>query len=1704
MADGLIQHLFRDAAERFSDRPAIAGPRGPITYAALDAGSSRLANALRDLGLPKGSTAGLLTEDPYQLIPGILGVLKARGAFVPLDPVLPVNRLRTLVSQAEIRWLLCDPASRDLAEALAAGGAPGTRILLLDGEEVRAASPTAPPLDAEPDDFCYVFFTSGSIGKPKGIAGRLKAIDHFVRWEIWTLGLGQGVRVSQLTAPSFDAILRDLFVPLSAGGTVCLPESREAAMDGGRLVRWLDREGVNVVHCVPSLFRALVNEPLTPDLFPELRHVLLSGEPLLPADVRRWMATFGDRVNLVNLYGPSETTMVKLFYPVRPEDADRAFIPIGKPMEGARAVVVDEAGEVCPPGMAGEIWIRTPYRSLGYYNQPELTRESFIPNPFSDRPNDLVYKTGDLGRILEDGNFEFLGRRDSQVKIRGVRVELGEIESLLRGHEQVLDVAVVDREDSRGTRVLCAYLVTRDAVDSGALRAWLGQHLSEALIPSTFVRLDALPRTATGKVDRRALPTPAELLAVAHVPPRTPIEEVLAAIWMQILDAPRVGIHDSFFDLGGHSLLATQLLSRIRTSFDVDLSLRAVFDGQTIARIAAVIEDAVRERRHVASPPIVPVSRGELLPLSFAQQRLWLLDQLHPGSPAYNLASVFRMRGPLNVRALTASLGEIVARHEALRTVFRVRSGEPAQVILPPGSLSIARVDLRSLPDEAREAEARRLAAEEVQRPFDLERGPLVRPQLLWLGAEDHVALFTVHHIVSDDWSMGLLVRELIVLYRDLSLGKPSTLPPLPLQYADFAHWQRRWLTGEVLAAQLTYWREKLAGAPPVLQLPMDRPRPAVQSFRGTRRVVTLPAELAESLRRVSRGGEATLFMTLLAAFDAFLSRLTGQDDLVVGSPVANRNRADLEGILGFFVNTLVLRADLSGDPTAADLLARVRETALDAYVHQDLPFEKLVEELQPSRDLARSPLFQVLFVLQNAPAAFLELPEIRLEPVDVPRETARLDLAVSLAEAPQGLWGLLEYSTDLFDEATILRFWRHFETLLEGFAATPERRISELPLLTEEESRQLLAWNDTAAEEPNPSRVHELFERRAAALPEAVAVAFEDRRVTYAELDRRANQLARYLQRLGVGPETPVGLGLERTPEAIVGLLGILKAGGFYVPLDPEYPAERLRAMLYDAGATVLVTEERFASLAPDPATRRVLLDADLGRIEAEDPAAPDVAVDGANPAYVIYTSGSLGRPKGVVVPHRALANFSHALASAIGLGPGERILEFASLSFDASALQIFPALLSGATLVLDRHPGRLSAAEVLELCERQEVTVLDLPAAVWRQWIDAMAGREARLPARIRTFLTGGESLPVDKLRSWARLPAPGARLFSSYGPTEATVTTTLFGIASDAAQELALAKVPLGDPLPNTRVHLLDVHRRPVPAGVPGEIYIGGAGLARGYLGRPELTAEAFVPSPESREPGERLYRTGDLARRLPGGSLEFLGRLDHQVKIRGVRVEPGEVQAALGQHPAVRQCVVTAREEPSGDRRLTAYLVAAEPVPGVAELRGFLAGRLPEPMIPSSFTLLPELPLLPSGKVDLRALPAPSLERPDLGRTFVAPGNAVEEVLASLFREVLGVDQVGVHDDFFALGGHSLLAAQVIGRARDLLQAEIQLRQLFEAPTVAGLTALLLAEDAERQRLLEIAEILVTVDRLSSEEVEAMLAQDASAPTESELA
>ncbi|HKV13053.1 MAG TPA: amino acid adenylation domain-containing protein, partial [Thermoanaerobaculia bacterium] len=1069
-------------------------------------------------------------------------------------------------------------------------------------------------------------------------------------------------------------------------------------------------------------------------------------------------------------------------------------------------------------------------------------------------------------------------------------------------------------------------------------------------------------------------------------------------------------------------------------------------------------------RRETGKPPVqAPIPRqggGGPYPLSFAQQRLWFLDQLEPGLTAYNISHALRLTGRLDLLALARSLAEIVRRHESLRTTFALVDGEPAQVIGRPGPVNLPVIDLAGLPEAAREPAALRLATEEVRRPFDLARGPLLRTVLLRMGPEERIVLFVLHHIVADGWSLGLFIRELMQLYAGFASGRPPSLPELPIQYGDFARWQRQWLEGPVLAAQIDYWRRRLAGPLPSLLLPTDHAHPAVRTYRGAHRGVGFSAGLAESLRRLGRSQGATPFMTLLGAVATLLHRYSGQDDLLIGSPVTHRNRVETEGLIGFFVNTVVLRIDLSGNPPFLRLLERVRETALGAYSHQDLPFERLVEELQPDRDLSRSPLFQVLMTVESshgAAAAALELPDLALTPVPAEVGTARIDLGLELTDSPSGLYGVLEYSTELFEAPTLERLVAHLDRLLQGIALNPELRLSDLPLLDAGEWHQVVRdGNDTRREWTQGRSLHELFLRQAERTPDAPAALSDQESLTYGELARRAGDLARQLRRMGVAPESRVAVCVERAPSALVALLGVLAAGGAYVPLDPESPRERLQALLADAGAGILVTQRHLAPRLAGLAGSTVPVE-DANGAAGGSPAVLPVEPDHA--AYVVYTSGSTGTPKGVIATHRGAVNFVHGIAGALELGPGDRLLLFAPLAFDASVLQIFPTLTRGAALVIHPQPRELSARDVLELCARHKVTVLDLPAALWRQWVEDVAASRLPLPGSLRAFLTGGESVPAARLRTWASLAAPGAAFLSSYGPTEATVTTTVWQTTGAEATALEAPQVPIGRPLPNTRAYVVDRALRPAPLGVAGELVLGGAGLARGYLGRPDWTAEAFVPDPLGGEPGGRLYRTGDLARRRAGGELEFLGRADGQVKIRGFRIEPGEVEAALARHPAVRQAVVAVREDRPGDLRLAAYVVGDDGSAGALaeDLRPWLAERLPEPMLPSSVTVLERLPVLPSGKVDRRALPAPAPSRSTAADEFAAPRNPVEQVLAAVWEDTLGIERVGVRDHFFALGGHSLLATRVVTRVRAALGVDLPLRALFEEPTVAGLAA-----------------------------------------------
>ncbi|MEH2129243.1 MAG: amino acid adenylation domain-containing protein, partial [Nostoc sp.] len=1277
-------------------------------------------------------------------------------------------------------------------------------------------------------------------------------------------------------------------------------------------------------------------------------------------------------------------------------------------------------------------------------------------------PNSKLYKTGDLARYLADGNIEYLGRIDNQVKIRGFRIELGEIEAVLSQHQDVQASCVIARVDNPGDQRLVAYIVPQiqQTPTLSVLRQFLRERLPDYMVPSFIVILKSLPLTPNGKIDRRALPAPESRtgIEISLVAPRNPIEEKLAQIWEQILRVEPIGIHDNFFELGGHSLLATQLISRIRTSLKVEIPLRSLFAQGTIAELSQNIQQLQQQNLELSAPPILARVENAEIPLSYAQQRLWFLDQFEPNSASYNISIALRLVGTLNQTALEQSLIEIIHRHEALRTNFITVDGKAAQIIQTETNWTVAIVDLQHLPLTEQETATPKLARQQALLPFNLASEALLRVTLVILSGTEYVLLVCMHHIVSDGWSMGVFVEELTALYNDYSQGQPSLqdptrsllpqrgtpLLPLPIQYADFALWQRQWLQGDVLQRQLSYWQQQLANAPTFLPLPTDRPRPAVQTDHGAYLEFALSAELTQGLTQLSQQQGVTLFMTLLAAYDTLLYRYTGVADILVGSPIANRDRTEIEGLIGFFVNTLVMRSNLSDDPSFNELLPRIREMALSAYAHQDLPFEMLVEALQPERYLSHTPLFQVMFVLQNAPMSDVELTGLTVSLLPIESATAKFDLTLGMENTATGLVGAWEYNTDLFDSSTIERMAGHFVTLLEAIVANPSERISQLPLLTASEQRQLLVeWNDTQVDYPHDLCIHQLFEEQVVRTPNAVAVVFENQQFTYAELNSRANQLAHYLQSLGVGVDVLVGICVERSLEMLVGLLGILKAGGAYVPLDPEYPTERLNFMLEDAQVRVLLTQQHLVERLPEHQAQLVCLDEVWEEILQNKQHNPTKVVTALNLANVIYTSGSTGKPKGVMVEHRGLCNLAQAQIQTFDVHSDSRILQFASFSFDACISEVLMSFGSGATLYLGTKDSLMPGIPLIVGLSDYGITHITLPPSA----LAVLPVEE--LPA-LQTIIVAGEACSVELIRQWS----PSRNFFNAYGPTEASVCAT---IAKCTPNE---QKVSIGRPIANAQIYLLDQNLQPVPVGVAGELHIGGVSLARGYLNRRDLTQEKFIPNPfdKSLVKGHlsKLYKTGDLARYLPDGNIEYLGRIDNQVKIRGFRIELGEIEALLSQHQDVQASCVIVRVDNPSEPRLVAYIVPQkEQTPTVSVLRSFLKEKLPEYMIPNAFVILESLPLTPNGKIDRRALRAPDFHSEGTDK-FVAPRTPVEEILAFIWTQVLRVEPIGIHDNFFELGGHSLLATQLISRIRTSLKVEIPLRSLFAQGTIAELS------------------------------------------------
>ena len=1676
----LVTTKFTSWVNSTPEQSAVCQESRSWNYGELGKIAQALAQVMLNHGVERGDVVAVYGTSSFGLIASAIAILLSGGVLLTLDPQLPSDRQRLMLQEAKAKYILYIDShpieDQEIWQSLTiiyVNPNTGSAINFL-----KESSHTIPLPEISADDPAYIFFTSGTTGVPKGVLGCHKGMAHFLNWQRQTFGIGQQDRIAQLTGLSFDVLLRDIFLPLTSGATLCLPAEGEN-LEPTKILRYLEREQISVLHTVPSLAQSWLANVAPEVTLRCLRWLFLAGEPLKETLVLQWHNAFPQVGEIVNLYGPTETTLAKCYYQV-PSEPTPGVQPVGWPLPETQALVFNQNHQMCGIGELGEIVLRTPFCTLGYITVPEEKHSRFVKNPFQNDDQDLLYYTGDRGRYRLDGSLEILGRLDHQVKIRGIRIELGEIETVLAQHPTVHQTVVIASEDVLGAQCLVAYVILnqKPAATISEIRGFLSTKLPQYMIPSNFVFLDSLPLTPNGKIDRRALPSPdlAQELSDKYIAPRSPIEEILALIWADVLKLEQVGIHDNFFELGGNSLLATQLLSRIRNSLKVEIPLHSVFAAATLAELAHLIGQLQQQNLELSAPPILARAKNAQLPLSFAQTRLWFLDQLEPNSAFYNIPMALRLQGTLQVPALEQSLQEIIARHEALRTNFIIVEGQPTQIVQTEANWTVSVVDLKHLPTTEQEIATQQLAQQQAIQPFDLANEALVRAQLVVLSETEHKLFVCMHHIVSDAWSIGIFVQELAVLYNAYSQGQPSgasatrsllpqrgtPLEPLPIQYADFAIWQRQWLQGEVLQTQLSYWQKQLASAPALLSLPTDRPRRAVQTFNGAYQEFVLSQKLTSGLTQLSQQQGVTLFMTLLAAFDTLILRYTGTEDILVGTPIANRNRSEVEELIGFFVNTLVLRTDVSGDPSFSELLVRVREMALLAYAHQDLPFEMLVEALQPERNLSHTPLFQVMFVLQNTPMSEVELAELSFSPLIVERTTAKFDLTLSMANTSTGLVGVWEYNTDLFDQRTIERMSGHFQILLEGIVANPKERISQLPLLTEVEQQQLLVdWNNTQSNYPQDKCIHQLFKEQVERTPDAVAVVYENQHLTYRELNCRANQLAYYLQTLGVKPDVLVGICVERSLEMVVGLLGILKAGGAYVPLDPNYPTERLSFMLEDAQVRVLLTQQKLLNKLPQHQAHLVYLDNDAQEFALANEIYEANEVKPSNLAYVLYTSGSTGRPKAVAIEHHspvALVSWAQEVFTPLELSG---VLASTSICFDLSVFELFVTLSVGGKIILAENALHLST-----ITSASQVTLINtVPSAI------AKLIEENNLPKQVCTVNLAGEPLQNQLVqRIYQHIQVE--RVFNLYGPSEDTTYSTFSLIGKGRSDSPTI-----GRPIANTKIYILDQYLQPVPIGIPGELHIGGAGLARGYLNRPELTQEKFIPNPfsQGREAGkqsfppaphplcpsasfDRLYKTGDLARYLPDGNIEYLKRIDNQIKIRGFRIELGEIEAVLSQHGHVQASCAIAHEDTSGDKRLVAYVV---PHPEVtlttSELRQFLKTKLPLYMVPNTIVILEALPLTPNGKVDRHAMPAPS-QNSNSDR-FVAPRNNLELQLTQIWSKILKVDKVGVQDNFFDLGGHSLLATYLMARIKQQLLKDVPLITLFQNPTIEQLATIL---------------------------------------------
>ncbi|WP_051367206.1 non-ribosomal peptide synthetase [Hamadaea tsunoensis] len=1635
-------------ATRTPDATALIFHGERISYAALDAAANRLAHVLIEDGVRRGDLVAVYVPRGPEMVVGMLAVLKAGAAYVPADPAYPVSRIEGLLDQADPRTIL---TTKELGRSL-----HDRRTLDVADPRIASADPAKPDVTVGPTDAACVMFTSGSTGRPKGAVGDHRSILRTFCGQDF-MQLTSDLVYLQAAPVSWDACALELY-PALLHGAACVLQPGQSP-DPALVVELIETQGVTSLFLSAGLFALLAD--LNPEIFGRLRQVVTGGDVPVLAQLHRIRRMYPD-LRIVNGYGPVESMVVASCHQVVAADLDAVTLPIGVPVAYTSVHLLDDELREVPAGEPGEVYIGGDGLAQGYLGQPGVTATRFVASPFHS--GGRLYRTGDLALRRADGVLEFLGRSDDQVKIRGFRVEPGEIEAVVAKAPGVAAVKVIAREDRPGDKRLVAYVVGEDVGggvggDLDAVRAFSEERLPAYLVPSAFVRLEALPLTANGKVDRKALPAP-ELPAGERRGPRTGPEELLCGLFGEVLGLPAIGIDDHFFHLGGHSLLAARLINRVRATFGAELTVRDLFASPTVADLAGRLGTSRGSR-----PALRSLSRPQgasMIPLSFAQQRLWFLSRLEH-SPAYNVPVAVNLRGRIDTAALRAALADVVARHEALRTVFPERDGEPYQQIVDDARPEWIEIDCAA-------GEVDDLIRDASRYVFDLSAELPLRVTLLRSAPDEHVLLVVMHHIVSDGWSMSPLLRDIAVAYEARSQGAAPGWEPLPVQYADYTVWHRE-LLGDAADPeslsnqQLAYWSKALDALPEEVTIAPDHPRPATPSYQGS--VVPLEFDVAThgALLDLARREQVTLFMILQAALSGVMSRLGAGHDIVFGSPVAGRVDDALEDLVGFFVNTVVLRTNTSGDPTFADLLGRVRETDLAAYAHQDLPFERIVEALNPARSLARHPLFQVMLVLQNNDEASLALPDLEVTSRLSDTGTAKFDLTVAFSEIRNaqgeiaGISGSFEYATDLYDRRTIELVARSMDMVVQTLVADPSARLSSVDLVPAAERTQLLeVWSGATRPASAPSTMHETFAAQAARTPGAVALIEGSVQVTYGELDARANRLAHHLIAAGVRRGDLVGVYLDRGAELVVAVLAIAKAGGAYTLLDTKYPVERLASVVSDAGIRTVLSRPKEMT-ERNAYTRWSWLDIADPEVGQRPVSPPLVEVSPADAVCVMFTSGSTGRPKGVVSSHESL------VATFVGqefvkFGPDEVVLQCSPVSWDAFALELFAALFFGGACVL--QPGQTpEPAVIAHLVSRHKVSTLHVSASLLNFLVDeyptAFTG--------VRQVMTGGEAASVAHIRKLLEIN-PGLRLVNGYSPVESMIFTVFHAVTRPDTDGRS---IPVGKPLHGKQVYVLDEFLQIVPVGVIGELYMAGVGLAHGYLGQSGLTSSRFVGHPFAE--GGRMYRTGDLVRWRPDGVLEFCGRVDDQVKIRGFRVEPGEVETVIGRYASVGAVAVIVREDKPGDRRLVAYVVPAgvdriAATVDVAGLRDHVAACLPDYMVPSAFMVLDGLPRTPNGKLDRKALPAPEITASADGRR---PRNEREQTLCDLYSEILGVAGVGIDDDFFTLGGHSLLVTRLISKVRKAFGVELTIQTVFSARTVANLVEQLDNADKARPAL-----------------------------------